>query len=142
MNPTVKSASHAAARWQRRASSASGEYRDGVEKTQKSWATAATAASQNYITGVTDAQSRGAFSRGVTAAGDQKWRSNALAKGPGRFAEGVNVGQGEYERGVAPYLEVAARTDLPNRGATGSEANYQRSTNMAKAFRAAKIGRK
>jgi hypothetical protein len=140
--PTVKSASTAAGRWQRRASSASGEYRQGVEATQKSWASAAAGASQNYIQGVQDAQGRGAFSKGVQAAGDAKWRNNALAKGPGRFAEGVNVGQGDYERGVAPFLEVAARTDLPMRGATGSESNYQRSVTMAKAFRAAKTGRK
>lgn len=140
--PAVKSASQSAARWQRRASSASGEYKDGVERTQKSWATAAGAAAGNYITGVQDAQGRGAFAKGVQAAGDQKWRNNALAKGPGRFAEGVNVGQGDYERGVAPFLEVASRTDLPMRGARGSEANYQRSTTMAKAFRAAATGRK
>jgi hypothetical protein len=140
--PTVKSAAQAAGRWQRRASSASGEYREGVERTQKSWATAAAGASQNYIQGVQDAQGRGAFAKGVTQAGDQKWRGNALAKGPGRFAEGVNVGQGDYERGVAPFLEVAARTDLPMRGARGSEANYNRSTTMAKAFRAAATGRK
>ena len=140
--PTVKSASMAAGRWQRRASSASGEYKAGIEATQKSWSAAAAGAAGNYITGVQEAQGRGAFARGVQSAGDQKWRNNALAKGPGRFAEGVNVGQGDYERGVAPFLEVAARTDLPMRGAVGSETNYQRSTTMAKAFRAAKTGRK
>src|SRR6267142_1702371 len=46
------------------------------------------------------------------------------------------------ERRVAPFLEVAARTDLPMRGAVGSEGNYQRSVTMAKAFRQAKTGRK
>jgi len=140
--PAVKSASVSAGRWQRRASSASGEYKEGVERTGKSWQAAASAAKGNYIAGVQEAQGRDAFARGVNAAGDQKWRTNALAKGPGRFAEGVNVGQGDYERGVAPFLEVASRTDLPMRGATGSESNYQRSVTMAKAFRAAKTGRK
>jgi len=140
--PAVKSASVSAARWQRRASSASGEYREGVERTGKSWQANATAAKANYFAGVQEANGRDAFARGVAAAGDQKWRSNAVAKGPGRFAEGVNVGQGDYERGVAPFLEVASRTDLPMRGPTGSESNYQRSATMAKAFRAAKTGRK
>jgi len=140
--PAVKSASVSAGRWQRRASSASGEYREGIERTGKSWQAAATAGKGNYIAGVQEAQGRDAFAKGVNAAGDQKWRTNALAKGPGRFAEGVNVGQGDYERGVAPFLEVASRTDLPMRGATGSESNYQRSVTMAKAFRAAKTGRK
>jgi hypothetical protein len=140
--PAVKSASVSAGRWQRRASSASGEYKEGVERTGKSWQAASVAGKGNYIAGVQEAQGRDAFARGVNAAGDQKWRTNALAKGPGRFAEGVNVGQGDYERGVAPFLEVASRTDLPMRGATGSESNYQRSVTMAKAFRAAKTGRK
>jgi hypothetical protein len=140
--PVVKSPQQAAGRWQRRASSAGGEYRDGVERTGKSWSASAGAAKANYIAGVQEAQGRDAFAKGVAAAGDQKWRANSVAKGPGRYAEGVNVGQGDYERGVAPFLEVASRTDLPMRGATGAETNYQRSTTMSKAFRAAKTGRK
>jgi hypothetical protein len=140
--PVVKSPQAAAGRWQRRASSAGGEYREGIERTGKSWSANASAAKQNYITGVQEAQGRDAFSKGVQSAGDQKWRGNSVAKGPGRYSEGVNVGQGDYERGVAPFLEVASRTDLPMRGATGSESNYQRSVTMAKAFRAAKTGRK
>jgi|SRR5258705_2455858 hypothetical protein len=139
--PVVKSSSVAGGRWLRRAQSAGGEYKAGVEGTQKSWATAAAGAAPAYIAGVQDAQSRGAFAKGVQAAGDQKWRANASAKGPGRFSEGVGMAQPDYERGVAPFLEVASRTDLPMRGATGSEQNYQRSVTMAKAFRAAKTKR-
>src|SRR5262245_37465264 len=141
-SPVVKSPQQAAGRWQRRASSASGEYREGVERTGKSWSAAAAGAKANYIAGVQEAQGRDAFAKGVAAAGDQKWRANAVAKGPGRFAEGVNVGQGDYERGVAPFLEVASRTDLPMRGATGSESNYQRGVTVAKACSAEKTGRK
>lgn len=140
--PSVKSASQAGGRWSRRASSAGGEYTEGIERTGKSWAGAATAAKAAYIAGVTEAQGRGAYEKGIAAAGDAKWKGNALKKGPGRFAEGVQVGQGDYERGVQPYLEVASRTDLPMRGATGSEGNYQRAVTMARAFRAAKTGRK
>lgn len=140
--PVVKSPQAAAGRWQRRASSAGGEYREGVERTGKSWSANAAGAKANYIAGVTEANGRDAFAKGVQSAGDQKWRANAVAKGPGRYSEGVNVGQGDYERGVAPFLEVASRTDLPMRGPTGSETNYQRSSTMAKAFRAAKTGRK
>lgn len=142
MNPVVKSPSVAAGRWQRRASSASGEYREGVERSQKSWARGAEAGKENYIKGVQEAQGRDAFARGVAEAGDAKWKSNAIAKGPGRFAEGVSIAQGDYERGVAPYLEVASRTDLGQPGPRGSEANYQRSVTMAKAFRAFKTGRR
>lgn len=139
--PIVKSASVAGGRWQRRAASASGEYKQGVEGTTKSWQGAATAAKAAYAAGVQEAQGRDAFAKGIAAAGDQKWRNNAAAKGPARFAEGVGMAQPDFERGIAPFLEVASRTDLPMRGATGSEANYQRSVTMAKAFRAAKTKR-
>jgi hypothetical protein len=140
--PIVKSAQQAGGRWSRRASSAGGEYTEGVERTGKSWQANATAAKAAYIAGVTEANGRDAFAKGIAGAGDQKWRTNALRKGPGRFAEGVQVGQPDYERGVGPFLEVASRTDLPLRGATGSEGNYARAVTMAKAFRAAKTGRK
>lgn len=140
--PNVKSAQQAAGRWSRRASSAGPEYTEGVQSTGASWQAAATNAKQAYIQGVQEAQARDAFGKGVAAAGDAKWRKNALAKGPGRYSEGVMVGTDDYSRGVQPFLEVAARTDLPMRGPVGSEANYTRAATMAKAFRAAKTGRK
>ena len=140
--PNVKSAAQAAGRWSRRAASAGPEYTDGVTNTTASWQAAATAAQQSYIQGVQEANGRGAFAKGVAAAGDQKWRANALKKGPGRFSEGVMVGTDDYSRGVQPFLEIAARTDLPMRGPVGSEANYTRASTMAKAFRAAKTGRR
>lgn len=139
--PNVKSSAQAGSKWSRRASSAGPEYTAGVESTQADWAGAASAAKAAYIAGVQEAQGRDAFAKGVTGAGTQKWRQNALKKGPGRFAEGVMVGTDDYARGVQPFLEVASRTDLPMRGPVGSEANYNRSATMAKAFRAAKIKR-
>jgi len=139
--PVVKSPQAAAGRWQRRASSAAPEYEEGIRTTSADWATATTSAAQAYVAGVQEANSRGAFAKGVGAAGNAKWKNNALKKGPGRFSEGVSVGVEDYNRGVAPFLEVASRTDLPMRGAVGSEQNYQRSVTMAKAMRAAKTKR-
>lgn len=139
--PNVKSPAAASGRWQRRASSAGPEYEEGIRTTSADWAQATGAASQAYIAGVQEANSRGAFSKGVTAAGNAKWKNNALKKGPGRFSEGVSVGVDDYARGVQPFLEIASRTDLPMRGPVGSEANYQRSVTMAKAMRAAKTKR-
>jgi len=137
--PNVKSSQQASGRWSRRASSAGPEYTEGVQNTTADWAQAAAAGAQSYIQGVQEAQTRGAFAKGVNAAGTAKWKNNALKKGPGRFAEGVMVGTDDYARGVEPFLEVARRTDLPMRGPVGSEQNFQRSTTMAKAFRAAKV---
>ena len=140
--PTVKSGSVVSSRWAKRAAAASGDYRDGVNSTGKSWAGAAKAAEASWMAGITEANGRKAFSKGVDTAGDKKWKNNTLQKGPGRYAEGVGVGEGEYQKGVQPFLDVASRTDLPQPGPRGSEQNYQRSTLMAKAFRAYKVGRK
>lgn len=140
--PNVKSATLAGQRYARRAAAASGDYKQGVETTGKSWAAATAAGAKNYMAGVTEAAGRGAFEKGVTAAGDAKWKKNAMEKGPGRYAEGVQVGMDDYQRGVQPYLEVISRTDLPMRGPTGSESNYQRVTTLGRALRQAKTGRR
>ncbi len=137
----VPAVSRVAAKWARRAASAAGEYEEGVRTTTRSWAAAAGAAENNYKQGVTAAANAGRFGKGVAKAGDAKWKKNAVEKGPGRFSQGVAVGELDYSGAVAPYLEVISRTDLPPRGPTGSEGNYQRSSTIGKALRQAKVGR-
>lgn len=130
-----------AAKWARRAASAAGEYEEGVRSTSRSWAGAAAAAENNYKAGVTTAANAGRFGKGVTKAGDAKWKRGAMEKGPARYSQGVGVAEGDYSGAVGPYLEVIGRTDLPARGPVGSEGNYQRSAALGKALRQAKVGR-
>jgi len=137
----VPSVTAVAAKWARRAGSASAEYQEGVERTPKSWQAAASAAENNYKAGVTAAAAAGRFGKGVTKAGDAKWKRGAVEKGPTRYSQGVSVGQQEYQSQVAPFLEVIGRTDLPPRGPTGSEMNYARVAAIGKALRMAKTGR-
>jgi hypothetical protein len=138
----VKSVNAAAEKWSRRASSASDEYKRGVESTQADWERATTAAKDAWKQGINDASARGAFEKGVAQAGNQRWKDMASKKGPSRFSEGVAVGQQDYQTGVAPFLELIGRTDLPARGATGSEGNYNRVAVLGKALRALKTGRR
>lgn len=140
--PIVKGVSAAAEKWQRRAGSASDEYARGVQSTQADWAAATAAAKDAWKAGVNEAAARDGFSKGVQAAGNGRWKEMATKKGPARFAEGVSVGQSDYQQGVAPYLELIARTDLPARGATGSEGNYARVSTLGKALRNLKTGRR
>jgi hypothetical protein len=140
--PVVKSVTSAAEKWQRRASSAGDEYKRGVESTQADWERATSAAKDAWKQGINDAAARGAFEKGVSSAGNARWKEMSSKKGPSRFAEGVAVGQGDYQSGVAPFLELIARTDLPARGATGSEGNYARVAAIGKALRALKTGRR
>jgi len=137
----VPSVGKVAEKWARRAASASGEYEQGVMGTSKSWASAAGAAEKNYVAGVNAAAAAGRFGKGVSKAGDAKWKKNAVEKGPTRYAQGVGVAPADYAGQVGPYLEVIGRTDLPARGPVGSENNYARVSAIGKALRQAKTGR-
>lgn len=137
----VPNVGRAAAKWARRAASAGGEYEEGVRTTPKDWAGNTAAAEKNYHAGVQAAMSAGRFAKGVTRAGNAKWKKGALEKGPGRFAQGVGLAEADYAKQMAPVLEVIGRTDLPPRGPAGSEANYQRSSVLGKALRAWRMGR-
>lgn len=137
---TVPSAARAGAKWARRAASASGEYSDGVANTTRSWASNTKAAEKNYEAGVTASISRKAFGRGVDKAGDAKWKKGATEKGPTRFSQGVSVAETDYAGGVAPFLELISRTNLPERGPVGSDMNFQRVAVLGKALRALKTG--
>jgi len=132
----VPSVSRVAAKWARRAASASGEYEEGVRATTRSWAAAAGAGEGNYRTAVTAAASAGRYGKGVSRAGDSKWKKNTMEKGPGRFSQGVAVSEADYSAQVAPYLDVISKTDLPPRGPAGAETNYNRSAAIGKALRA------
>jgi hypothetical protein len=139
--PTVPAVGRVAAKWARRAGSASAEYSEGVANTPRSWAAAATAAEGNYKAAVTQAAAAGRFGRGVSKAGDAKWKKNAVEKGPARYSQGVAVAEQDYAAQVGPYLEVIGRTNLPDRGPTGSEGNYLRVAAIGKALRQLSQGR-
>jgi hypothetical protein len=132
----VPSVSRVAAKWARRAASASGEYEEGVRSTTRSWAAASAAGEANYKTAVTAAAGAGRYGKGVQRSGDTKWKKNTVEKGPMRFAQGVQVGEADYSSQIAPYLDVISKTDLPARGPKGAEANYNRSATIGKALRA------
>jgi hypothetical protein len=137
--PTI-SAARAAERWSRRSSAASQDYADGVQNTSRSWATAANAAKGNWTAGVTAAQGRDAYAKGVNAAGDARWKRNTTEKGPQRYAQGVQVASGDFASAIGPVLEVISRTDLPPRGPVGSDGNFLRSAAIGKALRKLRTG--
>lgn len=136
--PTIN---RVAAKWARRAASASTEYEDGVRGTTKSWATTTAAAEKNYQQGVAAASAAGRYGKGVQRAGDAKWKKNSAEKGPARYAQGVGLAEPDYAGAMGPVLEVISRTDLPPRGPAGSDANFQRVMTLGKALRALKVGR-
>jgi hypothetical protein len=123
---TTTSPGRAAERWSRRAAAASGDYRIGIETTGRSWQAAATAAKQSWQQGVTAAAGRDGYAKGISKAGDSRWKRNSIEKGPDRFAQGVQVASGDFATAIAPVLETIGRVDLPPRGPRGSAGNYSR----------------
>lgn len=136
----VKSNDRVAAKWARVTPQRTEDYTQGVQQPRTPWAAATRAASDRYKTGVTDAMNRDAFGKGVAAAGDQRWQSKALAKGPSRFAEGVALSAPDYQSGVSPYLDVIASVQLPGRFAKGDPRNLERVKAISMALRKKRTG--
>lgn len=138
--PAVKSGSSVAEKWARVTPARSADYTLGIQQPRTPWAAASKASEERYKTGVMEAANRGAYGKGVTSAGDQKWSAKALAKGPSRFAEGVALSAPDYQAGVQPYLDTIAATTLPPRFAKGDPRNVERVKVLAQALRKRKTG--
>lgn len=136
----IKSLSAIRDKWTRVTPSRVDDYTIGIENPRRDWETETVAAEGNWKTGVDQAQAKGLFSKGVTAAGSKKWREKALKKGPGRFAEGVYLAGGDYERGFAPFREAIARVDLGPRFPRRDPRNIERVKRVVDALVKEKLG--
>ena len=111
------------------------DYEEGIRDPRLDWATAAKAAEDRYKEGVTKAAQRGAYGKGVAAAGSSRWQERSLSVGPGRFAEGVAQSVDRYADGFAPFAQVIASTNLPPRFPKGDIRNLERVKVIAQALR-------
>lgn len=139
----VKDASAAAAKFKRNAGNAGQDYATGVQSAGGKWAAEAGSeqAQSNWQAGVADAASRRAFQKGVAAAGQEKYVRNAAGVGSRRFTEGVANAEGDYSKGVGPYLDTMRNfTFRTPKGPKGSPNNWQRSQELGLALRAKKTG--
>lgn len=125
MHP-IKPIEQSADKWVRRASVAAPDYTAGIENPTEPWAQAAQKAEGNYKAGVTAAVAAGRFGKGVKEAGEERWRSNALRKGPGRYTEGVSIAKSDWQAGFAPYQSAIAALTLPDRGPRRDPKNLER----------------
>jgi len=100
--------------------------RRGVETTTKDWAAITAGAEENWIAGVTDAAGKKLFSKGVKAAGTEKWKRKTLEVGVARFGPGVTAAKEDFGKGFAPYHDVISRVVLPAKGPRGAAQNYER----------------
>jgi|CXWL01.1.fsa_nt_gi hypothetical protein len=139
--PAIKALDRIGEKWSRMAQAASADYEAGVRAPKKDWAQNTAAATNAYQQGVQAAISAGRFAKGVTRAGNQTWQQGAIEKGAPRYSQGVAIARQKYETNFAPYRQVIANTQLPNRGPKGDPANINRVAVLAKALRDERVKR-
>lgn len=136
----IKDAGTLAKKFVQRASAAGGDYTDGVKNAGGDWETNTKAAEDNYKQGVAAAANRGAFGKGVAAAGAGKYVQRASTLGSQRYPTGIAAAEGEWAKGTQPFLQTLASMNLPPRRPKGDPGNQERANAVARALRAQKVG--
>ncbi len=136
----IKSLSSIREKWTRVTPGRTEDYKLGIQNPKRDWETETAAAEGNWKAGVDAAAGKGLFGKGVGKAGSKKWQDRSLKKGPGRFAEGVYIAGGDYERGFAPYREAIARVDLGPRFPNRDPRNIERVRKVVNAMIEEKVG--
>ena len=108
----IKSMGAIKEKWARVTPQRTQDYQIGVQNPRRDWAGEAMAGKANWKAGIDAAAAKDMFAKGIAKAGTAKWKSGALSKGPGRFAEGVQIAAPDYEKGFAPYRAAIEATDL------------------------------
>jgi len=127
-------------KWTRVTPGRTEDYKLGIKNPRRDWADETEAAQGNYKMGVDAAHAKGLFAKGVAKAGTKKWQDKALAKGPGRFAEGVYIAGPDFEDGFKPYHEAIARVDIGPRFPKRDPRNLERVKRIVDAMIAQKVG--
>jgi hypothetical protein len=104
------------------------DWKKGVQQTTKSQSGNAIAAAANWQAALQGEKVLARFKARLTAAGDGKWRTNAVTKGAdqGRFSGGIGAAGPAWAAGVAPIFQALTALQLPDRGLKRSPANLQR----------------
>lgn len=136
----IKSLSAIRDKWTRVTPGRTEDYKLGVQNPKRDWEQETLAAAGNWKLGVDAAAAKGLFPKGVTKAGSKKWQEKSLAKGPGRFAEGVYIAGPDYEKGFAPYREAISRVDLGPKFPRRDPRNLERVKRVVDALVAEKVG--
>jgi len=115
------------------------DYAAGVAAPRRDWAEVTSKAEPAYKAGVQAAITRGAFGKGVRAAGTGKWATRAGTVGVERWGPGVLAAIESYESGFAPFRAVIERLTLPSRYPVGDPRNYDRVKAIGEALHKARI---
>jgi len=128
-----------ATKWATNAGRSGAAYKTGIQNPRRSWSEATQAADENRKAGLAAADSVDAFRKGVAAKGDSGWSTDAQAKGPSRFTQGVALAKPAYTTGFSPFASIIGSLTLPPRGPKGSPENITRVSAIADALHKAKV---
>jgi len=136
----IKSIAAIQEKWGRVTPQRTEDYSLGIKNPKRDWAQSAAAAKESHKAAMVAAGANDSYSKGVNKAGTARWQERAIRKGPGRFAEGVVVGAGDYGSGFAPYADVIKATTLGVRFPRGDIRNLERVKVISQALRKKKVG--
>lgn len=134
----IKDAATIAKKYASRGQAAGADYADGVNNAAD-WATATANAADTYAAGVQAAIGRGDFAKGVSKAGNEKYKRKASGIGAQRYGPGVGAAAPDYAKGVSPFLDVLRNLSYPKKLPKGDPGNNARSLVVQQALRAAKL---
>lgn len=136
--PQVKPLAEIAAKFVRRASVASEDYRRGVSRVDD-WQQNTLAAEGNYESGVQAAIADNRFGKGVGRVSNEEWKRKAQDKGGANYGAGVRQAEDDFSKGFAPFRSVIEGITLPPRGPKGSPENIERVRIIGQALHDAKL---
>ena len=138
--PNIRPLDFIAKKWVTNAGRSGNNYKLGVESPRRSWSEATKAADQARKDGLAAADARNAFSLGVEAAGDAKWKDRATKLGVARYPAGVQIAEPAFRSGFSESHSVIQGVNLGPRGPKGAPQNYDRSKAIGEALHNAKVG--
>lgn len=103
-----------------------GDYESGVRSPRADWSRETVAAEPSWAAGVQAAVAAKSFSKGVAKAGTPSWQKGSLEKGTQRWGPGVQIAEGDYSKGFAPYRQAISSVVLPPRFARRDPRNLAR----------------
>ena len=122
----VKSMADTKEKWIRKVGQAGPDYTKGVSDPSVDWEGPTKQAESNYEEGVTQGIADKRFGRGVSEAGNEKWRRKTVEVGPTRWAQGVGAAGSDYEKGMNPVLSALGAITYPARYPSGDPRNLER----------------
>lgn len=137
----IKSVDAIAKKYAARGAAAGADYTDGVNSTTNDWAQNTASQADTYAAGVQAAIGRGAFAKGVAAAGTDKWKRKASGVGSQRYGPGVTAAAPDYAKGVSPYIDALKNISYPKRLPKGDPGNNARSLIVQTTLHALKVSK-